>query len=80
MFELEYCFSFPVFLTFECQSRFEAHVRRTAACDIDAASPWKLAERVADQLLDEALGRVARDLATACDVVVDSLVVSETAE
>jgi hypothetical protein len=59
------------------QAKFGEHVARTAVCDPLAGNPWRVIETLSEQLLDEALGVVAADLAAGLDTVLESLVCAE---
>jgi len=61
------------------QERFARYLRATAVCDPAVFSPWALADRLADELLETLLADVARDLWHGCGAAVDQLLDDELA-
>ena len=59
------------------QAQFRKHMLRTAVCDADDANPWKLTERIGEDILASLLRGVANEVAGAMDGMVDKLVVDE---
>ncbi|XP_073472843.1 protein moonraker [Aquarana catesbeiana] len=62
------------------RERFDRHLRLTSHEEVGAFNPWHIAENLAEELMNDALGEVAAELHGLCDEYAEAVFTSEFME
>ncbi|KAM5181356.1 protein moonraker [Mantella aurantiaca] len=62
------------------RERFDRHLRLTSHEEVGAFNPWHIAESLAEELMNDALGEVAEELQDLCDEYAEAVFTSEFME